>query len=102
MSNFNKYLFLDSLKATIVDAIKSGQITDISEVWEFQNEEIETACIYYSDCFDICKELNFTDWTNSEFGEITNITQAACVALQEFINEEFCTSDIEELIEELA
>ena len=102
MNNFNKYLFLDGLKATIIDAIKSGEITDISEVWEFQNQEIETACIYYSDCFDICKELNFTDWTNNEFGEITNITQAACVALQEFINEEFCTSDIEELIEELA
>jgi hypothetical protein len=102
MSNFNKYLFLDGLKATIIDAIKSGEITDISEVWEFQNQEIETACIYYADCFDICKELNFTDWTNNEFGEITNITQAACVALQEFINEEFCTSDIEELIEEIA
>jgi hypothetical protein len=102
MSNFNKYLFLDGLKATIIDAIKSGEITDISDVWEFQNQEIETACIYYSDCFDICKELNFTDWTNNEFGEITNITQAACVALQEFINDEFCAADIEELIEELA
>jgi hypothetical protein len=102
MSNFNKYLFLDGLKATIIDAIKSGEITDISDVWEFQNQEIETACIYYSDCFDICKELNFTDWTNNEFGEITNITQAAYVALQEFINDEFCAADIEELIEELA
>ena len=68
--------------------------------WEFQNQEIETACIYYSDCFDICKELNFTDWENHELGEITNITQAACVALQDYINEEFCMSDIEELINE--
>ncbi len=102
MKNFNKYLFLDSVKNSIIGAIKSGEITDISDVWEYQNEEIENACIYYSDCFDICKELNFTDWNNHELGEITNITQAACVALQEFINEEFCTSDIEELIEELA
>lgn len=102
MENFNKYLFLDSLKAVIIEAIKSGEITDISDVWEYQNQEIENACIYYSTCFAICKELNFTDWTNHELGEITNITQAACVALQDFVNEEFCTSDIEELIDELA
>lgn len=102
MENFNKYLFLDSVKATIVDAIKRGEITDIQDVWEFQNEEIERACIYYVDCFDICKELGFTDWTNHELGEITNITQAACVALQDLINDEFCTADIEELIDELA
>lgn len=102
MGNFNKYEFLESVKASIVEAINNGEITDISEVWEYQNAEIENACIYYSDCFDICKELNFTDWENHELGEITNITQAACVALQDFINEEFCDSDIEELIDELA
>ena len=102
MGNFNKYEFLESVKASIVEAINNGEITDISEVWEYQNAEIENACIYYSDCFDICKELNFTNWENHELGEITNITQAACVALQDYINEEFCTSDIEELIDELA
>lgn len=100
MKTFNKYQFLDNVKASIIEAINNGEITDISDVWEYQNEEIENACIYYSDCFNICKELNFTDWDNHELGEITNITQAACAALQDFINEEFCESDIEELINE--
>jgi hypothetical protein len=99
MENFNKYNFLDSVKNTILDAIKNGEITDISEIWAYQNDEIENACIYYSDCFDICKALNFTEWSNSDLGEITNITQAACVALHVLLNDEFNDEEILELLE---
>lgn len=99
MGNFNKYLFLESFKSDILNEILNENITDMSDFWEYQNAEIERAVIYYSDCFDICKELNFTDWSDSEFGEITNICQAACVALQEFISEEFDENEIESAIE---
>lgn len=101
MKNFNKYEFLDSVKALIIEEIKAGNISDISEIWAYQSEEIENACIYYSDCFDICKELNFTDWSNNEFGEITGITQAAMAALHLLLNDEFNDEEILELIEEL-
>lgn len=101
MENFNKYQFLESVKNTILNAIKNGEITDISEIWAYQNDEIENACIYYSDCFDICKALNFTDWSNSEIGEITNISQAAAYALSILLNDEFNDEEILEIIEQI-
>jgi hypothetical protein len=45
--------------------------------------DIDNACIYYADCFDIIKELHFTDFTDSDF-TITNVSQAAYAALYEF------------------
>lgn len=60
------------------------------------NCEVENACIYYSDCFDIVKELGVTDWEDLalEYGSpITSICNLAMFALIQEIYERF-ESDI--------
>lgn len=60
------------------------------------NCEVENACIYYSDCFDIVKELGVTDWEDLAFeygSPITSICNLAMFALIQEIYERF-ESDI--------
>lgn len=78
MTNFNQYEYLEDL----TDLIKEESPSD---VWEFIHQEIDRSVIYYSDCFAIIQELNYTDWKDNEFGEITNIQQLAFVALYDFV-----------------
>lgn len=78
MTNFNQYEYLEDL----IDLIKEESPSD---VWEFIHQEIDRSVIYYSDCFAIIQELNYTDWKDNEFGEITNIQQLAFVALYDFV-----------------
>jgi len=78
MSRFNKYAFLGELK----ESISRENPTD---VWEFIHHEIDNNVIYYHHCFAICEELHMTDWSDNQFGEITNISQLAFLALEEFI-----------------
>jgi|TARA_R110000824_G_scaffold65088_1_gene169816 hypothetical protein len=80
MSAFNENDFLEELE----DSIK---IESPEDVWEFVNYEIDRECIYNSNCFAIVKALNITDWSNSEFGEITNIQTLAFSSLYEFVSE---------------
>ena len=53
----------------------------------FVSHEIDRECIYYSDCFDIVKALNVTDWSDNEFGEITSIQHLAFVSLYEYVSD---------------
>jgi hypothetical protein len=79
---FNKYQFLRDLEDEIRGEIENGN-----------------ACIYYSDCFDICKELNATDFTDYEmFGEIKSINQLAYAALYEYVFDEYDIDEAEQLI----
>lgn len=55
-----------------------------ADPWDLVHQEIDNACIYYKDCFDIVRELHYTDWKDNEFGEITNIQQLAYIALYEY------------------
>ena len=80
MSQFNEKDFLLDLE----DSIK---IESPEDVWEFVSHEIDRECIYYSDCFDIVKALNVTDWSDNEFGEITSIQHLAWVSLYEFVSD---------------
>ena len=89
MKNFNKYDFLEELE----DSIRIEQPEDI---WEMVHQEIERECIYYSDCFDIIKALNFTDWEDNELGQINNITQLAFTALYEFVVDNLNTEPLTE------
>jgi CRISPR/Cas system CSM-associated protein Csm2 small subunit len=59
------------------------------------NCEGANACIYYSDCFDIVKELGVTDWEdlNKDLGEISDICSLAMYSLINEIYERF-ESDI--------
>lgn len=80
MSKFNEKDFLLDLE----DSIK---LESPEDVWEFIHQAIDTECIYYSDCFDIIKALNVTDWSDMEdFGTIKSITHLAFASLYEFVS----------------
>ncbi len=96
---FNKYQFLRDLEAEIKLEIAKGDITNENEIDEYIDREIDNACVFNSDCFDICKELNATDFTIFEFGEPKNISQLAFYALYEYVQEEFDRSELTTLIE---
>jgi hypothetical protein len=97
--SFDGYRFLIFLKSNLLDEISNNNLCDMDEAWTFIHEAIENEIIYYADCFDICKDLNFTDFTGHELGDATNICQAAYFALYDWINEQFDFSEIEEAIE---
>lgn len=102
MSQFNKYQFLRDLETEIRQEIENLNITDREGIEEYIATSIDNACIYYSDCFDICKELNATDFTDYElFGEIKSINQLAYAALYEYVFEEYDTDGAEDLINEM-
>jgi len=100
METFNKYLFVSDLEAELLDAAKSEQLDDLDAVHDWISQSIDNACIYYSDCFDIIKALNFTEFTNSGF-EITNVTQAAFAALLEHVQENIDLTEVEAEIEKI-
>jgi hypothetical protein len=89
---FNKYDFIRDTKDIILSELEN--ITDIDQ---FINEIIDNEVIYYSDCFEICKELNFTHFEHDIFGMCKDICQAAFCALYDLIYDE---SDILEYFEE--
>tara|TARA_R110000782_G_scaffold139838_1_gene232319 strand:+ start:2546 stop:2803 length:258 start_codon:yes stop_codon:yes gene_type:complete len=80
MSRFNSYAFIKDLEDLIAEESPS-------DVNEFIHEHIDTAVIYYKDCFEILQSLHFTDWENHEFGNVTNISQLAFIALYDFVND---------------
>ena len=55
MKTFNENDFLLDLE----DSIASENPED---VWEMIHQTIDTECIYYSNCFDIVKTLNYKSW----------------------------------------
>ena len=89
MSKFNKYQFIADLNEEILSAIKSGEIQSADDIQDWVHQSVENACIYYADCFDIIKDLNFTDWSDCE--NITNVTDAAFFALTDFVDENLLT-----------
>lgn len=96
---FDKYQFLEDLKEVLLDEVKNGNLTDIDDAYDIIYQEIDRECIYYSDCFEICKTLGFVNWEDAEL-PVNNICQAAYSALSELVNEEFNLNEIEEAIEE--
>jgi len=99
MSNFNKYAFIQDLTSQLKTEIKEYDVRDIDELDRLIYEAIDNACIYYADCFDICKELNATDFSAYDL-ECTNICQLAYCCLDEFVREELDYNELEELINE--
>jgi len=82
MNAFNKYLFIDELKKEIASLIDNGTFENAHDIETYIFEEIDNACIYYADCFQIAIELNAT-----EFGESSNITELACQVLTDYVFE---------------
>lgn len=95
---FNQYGFIASLQEDLKERIQSEEITTTDGIYDFITEEVDNACIYYADCFDIIKTLNFTDFTGTDF-EITNVSQAAYAALYEFAQESVDFNELEKLLE---
>lgn len=64
------------------------------------DSEVANACIYYSDCFDIVKELGVTDWEDlsKEYGTISDICSLAMFALSSEIYESGYESEIHDEI----
>jgi hypothetical protein len=90
---FNQYHFIEALKSFI-----SSDFQNFSDLNDLIFNFIENNCIYYSDCFDIIKELNFTDFNHPDFGICDTVNKAAFCALYDLIQDE---ADIFELYDEL-
>jgi len=99
MERFNKYQFVADLEVELLEAVASDQLKSTDQVWDWIHQSIDCAVIYYADCFDIVRELGFTDWEHAEFAPITNISQAAYAALYEHVNENIDLTEVEQAIE---
>ena len=90
---FNKYQFIENTKEIIL-----SELENITDIEDFLNGIIEHEIMYYYDCFEICKELNFTHFEHDIFGTCKDICQAAYCAIYDLIHED---SDILDYFEEL-
>jgi hypothetical protein len=97
MEKFNAYQYLRDLERELILQINAGNIENFDDIQDYIYTDINNACIYYSDCFDICKELNATDFSAYDL-ECTNICQLAYCCLDEFIRENLDYNELEELI----
>ena len=100
MRNFNKYQFIDQLTDSIKKNIEIGYIECVEGIYDEMHTEIDNACIYYADCFDICKELNAIDFTAFDI-ECNTINQLAYAALYEYTMDNLDVNELETLINEL-
>lgn len=100
METFNKYQFIEDLENLIINEIKLGNCEDSDDYYTLMHEEIDRACIYYADCFDICKELNATDFTEYD-AQINSISDLAYYALYQYTMNEMNINQFDELIETL-
>ena len=91
---FNKHTWIQEERDILLEYAKDGATYD--ELHDQLMSDIDTDCIYYTNCFDIIKALGFTDWSEAEF-EVKNVTQAAYCALYELACEEI---DIDAILKE--
>jgi hypothetical protein len=82
---FNKYKWLEE-QESLTEYLQHDPEATYDDLHEKLLQDIDTDCIYYATCFEIIKELNFTDFTDSDF-TISNVSQAAYAALYEFTND---------------
>lgn len=88
--SFNAYGFIDEVVADL--KTECSDLTNEVSVREYILQEIDTACIYTWNCFEIVRELGISDWSDliSEFGEITSIEDVAYYGLRNY-----CDSNID-------
>ncbi len=98
MNSFNKYQFIEDLENEIVKRINKGYIDCLEAIYDEMHTAIDDACIYYADCFDICKELNATDFTAYDI-ECNTIDKLAYACLYQYTMDELDVNKLEELIE---
>jgi hypothetical protein len=98
MKTFNKYQFIEDLENDIVKRINKGDIDCLEAIYDEMHDTIDDACIYYSNCFDICKELNATQFDDYDM-ECKNISQLAYACLYQYTMDELDINKLEKLIE---
>ena len=86
---FDQYLWLKEQKRSLNEYLKfnkeHGNETDYEELFEQLMIDIDNDCIYYVNCWDICKQLSpSVDWDTMELGPITGISQLAYATLYDF------------------
>jgi len=99
---FNKYKWIEEqeqmLREFIIESIKNDHSVDTGDLAEQLNNDIDNDVIYYSHCWEICKELAPShDWDKLDFAPINSISQLAFAALYEFAYESL---DLEQILEE--
>ena len=82
MNKYDLRGFLDCLKDEIIQHIKDEEITSDDEMRSFIHNEIDTQCIYYSDCLGIIDATGAYDFSRFDI-ECTTIAQVAYCALLE-------------------
>lgn len=85
MSTFNKFDFISDLELQIAQE-------NPRDITEFIYEQIESACIYYRDCFEIGEALAATSF-ETDYGYAKNITELAAYVLAEFVFENIKVND---------
>jgi hypothetical protein len=80
---FNKYKWLEEQTESLTEYLQHDPEATYDDLHDYMMTDIDNACIYYATCFDIIKELHFTDFTDSDF-TVSNVSQAAYAALYEF------------------
>lgn len=93
---FNKYLWLNEQIESLKEYIRTSEDVTVDELYDQLHIDIDNDCIYYADCFDIIKGLDFIDFKDTEF-QVTNVSEAAYAALYEYAMEEI---DFENVLEE--
>ena len=81
--SFNKWQWIRECDEEVARQLKNGYLTNEEECWDLVFNMISDAVIYYSDCFEIVQELNYTIFTDATF-PINNICDAAYNALYEW------------------
>lgn len=81
--SFNKWQWVRECDEEVARQLKNGYLTNEEECWDLVFNMISDAVIYYSDCFEIVQELNFTQFEDATF-PIKSIYDAAYNALYEW------------------
>jgi hypothetical protein len=81
---FNKYDFIEDLK----DQIKN-EAENFNDFEDLIHEYLDNEVIYYTDCWNICKDLNYTEFNSDHFGKAENICQLAYFALYDLVCENY-------------
>lgn len=80
--------------------IRHGYIKSVDVLDEYLNEAMDTACIYYSDCYEILRQSNVTDFSDyiNCYGAST-ITDFAYYCLREAVDESGIAEELADIIE---
>jgi hypothetical protein len=81
--SFNKYQWVRECEEEVMRQLKDGNITQEEESWDIVFNMIQDATTYNYDCFEIIKELNYTNFEDAIF-DCKDIYGLAYNALYEF------------------